>query len=122
MRPAQKSSNQASARRHPTGAEPPQPTAAHVSLTGQYAAIEELQTGAENLPMMRRLARFDLVEARQRRSRPTPAACAAGATLPPISSRTVVLFLDEPTTGLDPRSRQVTCLGIHTQPWRKPIR
>ena len=39
--------------------------------------------------------------------RPTPAACAAGSTWPPPwSSRPPVMFMDEPTTGLDPRNRQ----------------
>ena len=39
-------------------------------------------------------------------SRPTPAACAAASTSPPAwSTRPPVLFLDEPTTGLDPTSR-----------------
>ena len=39
-------------------------------------------------------------------SRTSPAACAGASTSPPASSpRRSVLFLDEPTTGLDPRSR-----------------
>ena len=94
-----------------------------ISLTGQCAAVDELQTGAENLFMMARLAglsrgaarrsvhdllqRFDLVDAGRRRAgtysggmrRRLDLACS-------LVSRPEVLFLDEATTGLDPRSRQ----------------
>jgi ABC-2 type transport system ATP-binding protein len=95
----------------------------HISLTGQFAAVDDLQTGEENLRMMGRLAglsgpqarrraaelleRFDLAEAGRRtvgtwsggmRRRLDLAAGLVG--------RPSVIFLDEPTTGLDPRSRQ----------------
>jgi ABC-2 type transport system ATP-binding protein len=93
-----------------------------ISLTGQDTAIDELQTGAENLRMMARLCRlpragardraaellerFGLVEAGDRRVRTYSGGMRrrldlAGALVadPPV------LFLDEPTTGLDPRSR-----------------
>jgi ABC-2 type transport system ATP-binding protein len=94
-----------------------------ISLTGQYAAVDELQTGAENLRMMGVLARlsrrdarhraaellerFDLVAAGNRRVATYSGGMrrrldlAAGLVVPPA-----VVFLDEPTTGLDPRSRQ----------------
>jgi len=93
-----------------------------ISLTGQSVAVDDLQTGEENLRMMGQLSRlgrrqarsrarellerFDLVEAgRQRvgtwsggmRRRLDLAASLVG--------RPSVIFLDEPTTGLDPRSR-----------------
>jgi ABC-2 type transport system ATP-binding protein len=96
-----------------------------ISLTGQFAALDDLQTGAENLRMMGRLAglcgaeltrtvadlveRFDLGETASRRvgtysggqrRRLDLAASLVGAP--------AVVFLDEPTTGLDPRSRQQT--------------
>jgi len=93
-----------------------------IGLAGQYAAVDENLTGLENLVMVGRLygarrakakqrgqellARFDLVDAAgrtaktysggMRRRLDLAAALVAG---PPV------LFLDEPTTGLDPRSR-----------------
>ncbi len=93
-----------------------------IGLTGQSAAIDELLTGRENLIMMGRLYRltsssaksrahelleeFDLLDAADRptktysggMSRRLDLAVSLIAT-PPI------IFLDEPTTGLDPRSR-----------------
>jgi ABC-2 type transport system ATP-binding protein len=95
----------------------------NISLTGQYAAVDDLQTGAENLRMMGALAglprsaarrradelleRFDLVDAGPRRVGTYSGGMrrrldlAASLVSPPS-----VIFLDEPTTGLDPRSRQ----------------
>jgi len=94
-----------------------------ISLTGQYAAVDELQTGEENLRMMGRLAglpraearcrtgelldRFDLVEAGQRRVATYSGGMRRRLDLAAsLVTRPMVLFLDEPTTGLDPRSRQ----------------
>jgi len=95
----------------------------HISLTGQHAAVDELQTGEENLRMMGRLAglpgpaarrraaelleRFDLTEAGRR----TVAIWSGGMRrrldlAAGLVGRPAVIFLDEPTTGLDPRSRQ----------------
>ncbi|HEX3780538.1 MAG TPA: ATP-binding cassette domain-containing protein [Pseudonocardiaceae bacterium] len=94
-----------------------------ISLTGQYAALDEPQTGAENLRMMARLRglsparararagellqRFDLVDAADRRvstySGGMRRRLDLAASLIGLPS---VIFLDEPTTGLDPRSRQ----------------
>jgi ABC-2 type transport system ATP-binding protein len=93
-----------------------------ISLTGQYVAIDSLQTGEENLRMMARLSglrgaavrnrtrellgQFDLVKAGDRRVRTYSAGMrrrldlAAGLVGYPS-----VIFLDEPTTGLDLRSR-----------------
>lgn len=93
-----------------------------IGLTGQSAAVDELLTGRENLIMMGRLYRltkksakaraeellkdFDLVKAADRplktysggMRRRLDLAVSLIATPP-------VIFLDEPTTGLDPRSR-----------------
>ncbi|GGR10742.1 daunorubicin resistance protein DrrA family ABC transporter ATP-binding protein [Streptomyces cinereoruber] len=97
-----------------------------ISLTGQYAAVDETQTGAENLRTAARLSglsrraaarraaelleRFRLTEAGDRLVRTYSGGMrrrldlAAGLVRDPGTTR--VMFLDEPTTGLDPRSRQ----------------
>jgi ABC-2 type transport system ATP-binding protein len=94
-----------------------------ISLTGQYAAVDELQTGEENLHMMGRLAglsgpqarrragelleRFDLAEAANRTVRSWSGGMRRRLDLAAsLVGDPQVIFLDEPTTGLDPRSRQ----------------
>jgi ABC-2 type transport system ATP-binding protein len=93
-----------------------------IGLTGQYAAVDEYLTGFENLEMVGRLyhlpkpearsragellERFDLTDAADR-----PAKTYSGGMrrrldiAASLIARPRVLFLDEPTTGLDPRSR-----------------
>jgi ABC-2 type transport system ATP-binding protein len=94
-----------------------------ISLTGQFAALDELQTGAENLRMMGRLLgltgpasrsraaellrRFDLTDAASRRVGTYSGGMRRRLDLAAgLVGRPEVIFLDEPTTGLDPRSRQ----------------
>jgi ABC transporter DrrB family efflux protein len=93
-----------------------------LALTGQFAAVDELLTGRENLEMFGRLFRLSRKEARRRASELlerfelVDAADRAAKTYSGGMRRRLdlasslltqprVLFLDEPTTGLDPRSR-----------------
>jgi ABC-2 type transport system ATP-binding protein len=94
-----------------------------ISLTGQHAAVDEVLTGEENLVMMGRLrklstraararsrdllAEFDLVEAKDRRAGTYSGGMRRRLDLAiSMIERPALLFLDEPTTGLDPRSRE----------------
>jgi ABC-2 type transport system ATP-binding protein len=93
-----------------------------IGLTGQYAAVDEYLTGFENLEMVGRLYRLGKRESRTRaeelleRFELTDAAGRPAKTYSggmrrrldiaaSLIARPRVLFLDEPTTGLDPRSR-----------------
>jgi ABC-2 type transport system ATP-binding protein len=101
----------------------PRRVRAAISLTGQYAAVDEMLTGRENLQMMgtlrhlrRRVARrrtadllerFDLVAAADRRAATYSGGMKRRLDLAmSLVADPPVLFLDEPTTGLDPRSRR----------------
>ena len=96
---------------------------AAIGVTGQFAAVDDLLTGQENLQLMvdlnratsgngtgivtGLLQRFDLVESAQK-----PASTYSGGMRRKLDlAMTLVgnpriIFLDEPTTGLDPRSRR----------------
>jgi len=100
----------------------------HIGLAGQYAAVDEYLTGRENLVMfgmlsgLRRsqakaraadlLDQFDLADAADRPSKGYSGGMRRRLDLAAsLASRPPVLFLDEPTTGLDPRSR-LTMWGV----------
>lgn len=93
-----------------------------IGLTGQSAAVDELLTGRENLVMMGRLYRltadsakaraqelleeFDLVKAAERPAKTYSGGMRRRLDLAvSLIAAPPVIFLDEPTTGLDPRSR-----------------
>jgi ABC-2 type transport system ATP-binding protein len=94
-----------------------------IGVTGQFSAVDDLLTGEENLMLMADLnhlpretgrtkaaallARFELTDAAKK----TPATYSGGMRRKLDLAMTLVgdpkvIFLDEPTTGLDPRSRQ----------------
>jgi ABC-2 type transport system ATP-binding protein len=95
---------------------------AKIGLAGQYAAVDENLTGFENLEMVGRLYHMPRADARARaddllerfeltESAKRPAKTYSGGMrrrldlAAALMYRPPVLFLDEPTTGLDPRSR-----------------
>jgi ABC-2 type transport system ATP-binding protein len=101
----------------------PQAVRASIGVTGQYSAVDKLLTGEENLILManlhhlrrregrqlaaRLLEQFDLIEAAKK-----PASTYSGGMARRLDLAMTLLgdpriiFLDEPTTGLDPRSRR----------------
>ena len=101
----------------------PEEVKRRISLTGQSAAVDEVLTGTENLVMMGRLSGLSRRDARSRAAELLERfglADAAGRRVGTYSGGmrrrldlglslvvdVPVLFLDEPTTGLDTRSRQ----------------
>lgn len=93
-----------------------------IGLSGQSAAIQEELTGRENLEIIGRLyhlswpharsraaellEQFDLVDAADRASKNFSGGMQRRLDLAAsLAGQPKVLFLDEPTTGLDPRSR-----------------
>jgi ABC-2 type transport system ATP-binding protein len=91
-----------------------------ISLTGQFAAVDEILTGRENLTLMARLrrvkdagqtaddllARFQLTDAAKRRVATYSGGMRRRLDIAmSLIGSPPVIFLDEPTTGLDPQGR-----------------
>ncbi|GHO44925.1 ABC transporter ATP-binding protein [Ktedonospora formicarum] len=91
-----------------------------LSLTGQFAAVDEMLTGRENLIMVARLrhlthprqvadellTRFGLTEAANRRASTYSGGMRRRLDIAmSLVGKPQILFLDEPTTGLDPEAR-----------------
>ncbi len=91
-----------------------------ISLTGQFAAVDEILTGRENLILMARLrrvkdaghvaddllARFQLTDAAKRRVATYSGGMRRRLDIAmSLIGNPPVIFLDEPTTGLDPQGR-----------------
>jgi ABC-2 type transport system ATP-binding protein len=101
-----------------------------IGVTGQFSAVDELLTGEEDMRLMadlnhlgrdagrirvaELLARFDLVEAAGRRVSTYSGGMRRRLDLAmTLVGSPQVIFLDEPTTGLDPRSRRTVWESIH---------
>ncbi|GKU78968.1 ABC transporter ATP-binding protein [Paenibacillus sp. L3-i20] len=91
-----------------------------ISLTGQFAAVDEILTGRENLIMIAKLRylnnprevadnmlkRFDLTEAANRKASTYSGGMRRRLDIAlSLVGNPGIIFLDEPTTGLDPESR-----------------
>jgi len=92
-----------------------------ISLTGQFAAVDEILTGRENLTLVAKLRgvanpatvadellqRFGLTDAGERRAGTYSGGMTRRLDIAmSLVGEPAVIFLDEPTTGLDPEARQ----------------
>lgn len=95
----------------------------HIGLVGQYAAVDEILTGKQNLQLFSRLLGFSAQESKKRAdellkqfrlvdAQNTPASKYSGGMrrrldlAASLITSPAVLFVDEPTTGLDPVARR----------------
>jgi ABC-2 type transport system ATP-binding protein len=101
----------------------PEGVRAAIGVTGQFSAVDDLFNGEENLQLMADLNHLGRVEGRRRVAQLLDAFDLADAARKPVSTYSGgmrrrldlamtlvgsprVIFLDEPTTGLDPRGRR----------------
>lgn len=94
-----------------------------IGLTGQFSAVDSLLTGEENLALMGRLRHHTAAEVKRRTAELLEKFGLVGAAKTPLATYSggmqrrldlamtlmgdpEIIFLDEPTTGLDPRSRR----------------
>src|ERR1700694_4467154 len=103
-----------------------------ISLTGQFAAVDEILSGRENLVLVARLRhlkdagtiaddlldRFSLTDAAARKVSPYSGGMRRRLDIAmSLIGNPQVIFLDEPTAGLDPQAR---IEGWRARPWRAP--
>jgi ABC-2 type transport system ATP-binding protein len=110
-------------------AQHPEKVRSHISLTGQFAAVDDMLTGRENLQLIADLRhvkgsaqtatdllkKFDLTEAADRRVQTYSGGMRRRLDIAmSLIGNPPIIFLDEPTTGLDPQARNEMWQTIKT--------